>query len=372
MFKKFSIIMMLFLICTSSLQLFAQNPQVNIMATPTLQSAQVLYFSNFDIFNVGQAQYLFDVIVKDIVPGVSTDDVGRVELYFYLDDPINPVAEAISDDFYLKQVSGAIQRATNIELIQLRQLQDFRDIDFSTNFDPPDTKFEDELYGSGKARSGDYSLRMELYINNSMVDYDELHIVVSNPSNIQLISPGYKVGSGTPEEVMTEFPIFTFASDGTEFLLSIYEKLSHHTSIEDVINSGNPIYQTSPSDPLMTPVLNYAQAGGQPLIIGSTYYWYVEVLVPTTGGNEKFRSEVYQFKVVEAGPPESGGQAFSSILEMLRPVVGNEADNLSKNLNDFSLKTIKINGRTITLYELQQILENYEGHLVEVSELVLY
>ena len=111
---------------------------------------------------------------------------------------------------------------------------------------------------------------------------------------------------------------------------------------------------------------------GQPLQFGKTYYWYVDVLVPTTAGTEKFRSEVYQFKVTQGDGSSGEGTAVVSVLEMLRPIVGNQVDNFSKSLSDYELKNIRLNGKPITIYELYQIIDGYEGHLVEILELGLY
>ena len=61
MLKRFIIFLILFTLLYLPLQSYAQNPEIFITPTSTLQNAQVLYFSNFDIFDVGNAQYLFDV-----------------------------------------------------------------------------------------------------------------------------------------------------------------------------------------------------------------------------------------------------------------------------------------------------------------------
>ncbi len=366
MFKQFRILFILLLIFIVPFQVFSQS--ISISTTPTLQNAQVMYFSNFDIFAVGNPLYLFDVTVTGLDPGNDNDTY--IKLVFLHNS--KEVATATSNIFKTESNATASYSASNIQLINSYQLGGFDINNFSSTFDPPDDNFENELYGSGKARSGEYKLRVELYINNSLADDAQVALNISNPSNIQLSDPGNKAGSGAPQEIMNEFPVFSFFSDGDEYVLSIYEKLSHHNSIEDVINSGNPIYKTDPSMPLTSPILNYATANGQPLQIGSTYYWFVDVLVPTTAGIETFRSEVYQFKVASLGGNSGQGQAVTSVIEMLRPVVGNEADNLSKNLTNFELKTIKINGKTISIYELQQIIESYEGHLLEISELALY
>jgi len=338
----------------------AQQPKIN-----------VLYFSNFDLLNQGTAKYVFDVIIRNIDQDwENTKIILEVELEGLI------VARAESDLFtLLAPVSGNFYRASNVELINAQtfpgsgMLIEFN----TTTLDPPDNKFEDELFNSGKARRGKYTLRGKI-VNSSWIPSTvqaEIFFIVTNPANVQLSGPGNRVGQGLPMEIMTEFPVFVFFYDGSEYIFNIYEKLSFHTSIEDVINSKNPIFK---SEPLSAPILNYAgedAIGGQSLQVGSTYYWFVDVLVYTTAGVEKFRSEVFQFKVVESTGANAEGTAVASIIEMLRPIVGSQVDNISKNLSDFELINIRLNGKPITVYELHMIIDGYEGHLIEVSDLIL-
>ena len=367
MLKHFKLFLILITLLYLPLQSIGQNPQIAITPTQTLQNAQVLYFSNFDIFNVGNAQYLFDVRINNVDLGAPGNENARLILKLYLDDPSNPIASATSDLFPVVSSPGTQYNASNVQLINANLIGVFTNLNFSTTFDPPDTKFEDEFYGSGKARRGIYWLQAILRVSGYPDSETTVKLLIRNPSDIQLSTPGNKAGAGSPPET-NDFPVFTFFSDGTEFILKVYEKLAHHKSVEDVINSGNPICE----ELLTVPVLDYATATtGQPLQIGHTYYWCVDVLVPTTAGNETFRSEVYQFKVTQGTGTNAEGTAVTSILEMLRPIVGNQVDDYSKILSNFELKNIRLNGKTITIYELHQIIDGYEGHLVEVLDLVL-
>jgi len=382
MLKSIKMILLTGILFCFLLNIGLTQPIIKLKMNPALANQvqqpklNVLYFSNFDLLNQGTAKYIFDVTIDNITQSWENT---KIILEVELDGQI--VASAESDPFLLTEPPGSSDewKASNDVLINAQtfpgsgMLIEFN----TTSIDPPfrDTKFEDELFNSGKARKGRYILRGKL-INNTYnwplipERTPELVFLISNPSNIQLSGPGNRVGQGMPMEIMTEFPVFAFFYDGSEYIFNLYEKLSFHTSVEDVINSKNPIYQ---SEPLIAPILNYADAiGGQPLQVGSTYYWYVDVLVYTTAGVEKFRSEVYQFKVTQGTGTNAEGIAFASIIEMLRPIVGNQVDDLSKNLSDFELKTIRLNGKPITMYELHQIIDGYEGHLVEVLELVLY
>lgn len=367
MFKYFRIFLILVFILYFPIQSSAQS--ISIQPTELMKNAQRLYFSNFDLFNIGSAQFLFEVTMSGIAAG-NPADLGNtvIEIELELDGQV--VSRATSDPFPTV-LSNVTYTASNIDLIYNQTFPGSNiTISFNTELFSPDDKFEDELYGSGKARRGIYRFRAKLYRNNLLIqDYQTPSFKITNPSDIQLSSPGNKVGSGFPSEVMTEFPVFAFFSDGTEFIVSVYEKLAHHQSVEDVINSGNAMLI---SDPISTPVFNYAAVNGQPLQIGHTYYWFVDVLVPTTAGTEKFRSEVFQFKVVDSNGYTPEGTAVASILELLRPIVGSQVDNISKNLSDFELKNIRLNGKPITIYELQQIIDGYEGHLVEILDLVVY
>ena len=367
----------LFLILTTLLYLPIESKaqSISINPTPLMTNAQVLYFSNFDFFNLGGAQHLFDITVNGLEPG-NPQDPGNTEIRIELVLNGMVVSRSESDPFpTIVNTNAQPVTASNIELMFLQKLFPNSNLTINFNVDlfSPDNNFEDELYGSGKARRGVYQFKVELWRNGVKIAEagNNQSYTFTNPSNVQLSTPGNKAGAGSPPET-NDFPVFTFFSDGSEFILKVYEKLAFHNSIEDVINSGNPVFESVPFN--MT-VLDYASAFQfgfpQPLQIGHTYFWYVDVLVPTTAGSETFRSEVYQFKVTQGTGTNAEGTAVASIIEMLRPIVGNQVDDLSKNLSDFELKNIRLNGKPITIYELHQIIDGYEGHLVEVLDLVL-
>ena len=365
MLKHFRLFLILITLLYLPIQSGAQS--ISIQPTEMMKNAQVLYFSNFDLFNLGSAQFLFEVTINGIAAGSQTD-LGNTVIEIELELNGRVVSRATSDPFPTI-LSNVSYTASNIALINNQTFPGSNMvITFNTELFSPDNDFEDELYGSGKARRGIYRFKAKLYRNNQLIqEFQTTSFKITNPSDIQLSTPGNKAGSGIPAET-NDFPVFTFFSDGTEFILKVYEKLPHHQSIEDVINSGNPICE----EPLNTPILNYAAAiTGQPLQFGNTYYWYVDVLVPTTSGTETFSSEVFQFKVTQATGASAEGTALASIIEMLRPIIGNRVDNYSKDLSDFELKNIRLNGRPITVYELHQIIDSYEGHLVEIMDLVL-
>ncbi len=84
MLKHIKLFLILITLLYLPLQSFGQNPQIAITPTQNLQNAQVLYFSNFDIFNVGNAQYLFDLSIVNIEPGTAADNTAHLEIEFYL------------------------------------------------------------------------------------------------------------------------------------------------------------------------------------------------------------------------------------------------------------------------------------------------
>lgn len=366
MMKKINFIFLLFL--TLYIQSGFAEPKIRIKMNPLFEGSKlnVMYFSNFDIFNKGTAKYIFDIEIYDITE--PQYDNTLIEFEVRLDGQL--IAYTRSDPFtLLRPANGTSWSAGNDVLINTQSFPGSgMIIEFNTSeFYPPDSDFEDEFYGSGKARRGQYTLEARITVNG-VTEEAGLNITITNPSTIQLSGPGNRAGQGPPQEVPTEFPVFTFYSDGTEFMLYIYEKLAHHNSVEDVINSGNPIASIS----LDRTVLNYAGASGQPLQSGKTYFWFVDVLVYTTAGVETFRSEIFNFKVVDSQSTGEGTQALSSILEMLRPLIGNQVDSYRRTLSDFELTTIRINGRTVSEFELQQIIQNYQGKSIEISDIGIY
>ena len=71
MLKHFKLLLILITLLYLPQQSNAQS--ISIQPTELMRNAQVLYFSNFDFFNLGGAQHLFDVTVSGLDAGNPQD-----------------------------------------------------------------------------------------------------------------------------------------------------------------------------------------------------------------------------------------------------------------------------------------------------------
>jgi len=235
-----------------------------------------------------------------------------------------------------------------------------------------------DILSSGKLPIGNYSIEIQISYhyetavnpNNVSLTFPFTFITATNPSFIQLMSPGSSAGGGLPQSVYSEFPVFQWTGNGEEFQVIVFEKRSQSQTIDDVINSR----ENWKSEPSPVQSIIYPQSGeALPLEFGKTYYWMVKMFIQTSSGVEEINSEVWQFNLVDPAN-QSDQQAMMStndILDFLRDLIGSRADEISKSLEDYQVSTIKINGTEITIQELYNLLNSYRGHKVEVQDIIL-
>tara|TARA_B100000029_G_scaffold512760_1_gene610333 strand:- start:2326 stop:3573 length:1248 start_codon:yes stop_codon:yes gene_type:complete len=166
---------------------------------------------------------------------------------------------------------------------------------------------------TGQLPDGIYTFRVVATPENGtpIESVDILHI--SNPSMLQLISPGGILADTTINEVYTSFPVFQWESDpcnyidpitgesGCEFFIRVAEFNSkEHSSMDQAIESVTrlPLDQS----------LGFTRAGfgvttfqyptdAGDLEAGKIYVWQVKKDIVTTSGTEQLFSEIMAFKV---------------------------------------------------------------------------
>lgn len=60
-----------------------------------------------------------------------------------------------------------------------------------------------------------------------------------------------------------------------------------------------------------------------------------------------------------------------NITLLLEPLLGNRAETIAKDLSNYDLTSIKLNGKTISLQEFYQILNGYEAGRFDIKDLEL-
>ena len=233
---------------------------------------------------------------------------------------------------------------------------------------------QEDILGSGKLPIGRYSLEVEIsYILNSVPRQNMqtfTFLTATNPSYVQLLSPGNEAGFGIPTAVFNEFPVFQWSGNGEEFQVLVFEKRYDFQTVNDVITSK----ANWASTPAAVQSAMYPQAGEViPLEFGKIYYWMVKMLVNTSSGTEEINSEVWQFYLADPAN-QANEQAMLSkndILAFLQDVLGDKADEITKSLSDYQVSTIKLNGTEISIQELYILLNTYRDAEVEILDLIL-
>ncbi len=338
-------------------------PRLRLRLSPRLQQGlEAVYLADLDIPNKGTAEYLFDLDIYDVIT-----DWDRTTLIIRLLYQDVPLVTLRSDPFYLyapdppPPAGMPCFSATNVDLITLETFPGSGlEIIFNTkDVNLPDPDYEHYVSGSGKLKRGSYYLQATL--QNPAWNHEisaGLEIKVTNPSLIRLVTPAdFSI-------LRTEFPLFQFDSDGTEFTVYIYKRLSETDDIETVL-SGHPTLEYFTDETRF----NYQSTGGDPLENGSTYYWFVEALIRTSGGLEKARSPVWRFTLDTEGT--SRPQENEQIRSLLIALLGQLGEKIFTQLIGYEVASVRVNGETISLAELQRILEDYLSRGFEIGDVTI-
>ena len=364
MIIRIFIIFFIFLIIL--IPLFGQVGQVTLNLSPQIEMSQVIYVSDFDFIQKGNVEYLFDVDLTIVQP-------GNYKIAFQLERDTKLIGEAVTNVFTPPLGNhhfNNIQLNTGVPIGNMIVKFDRQ------SFYKPSDDFQKEILKGGKLPRAVYIFRICLLneLNNSELACDWKKIVISNPTFIKPISPGNEVGIEQPEEIYTEFPVFQFDADllepqYTSFRVQVFKKLDYHGSVDEVMK-GTP-YLDQMTDRMVFSYEEFPNA--QPLEPG-TYIWRVAMIVQTSGGPEIIPSPAYAFIVKDITDDSQNrieNEASIDIGNLLRALIGDRAEPIIEKLNNFRLKEIRVNGDPISVSELYEIIDNYQGHTVEIKDLEL-
>jgi hypothetical protein len=354
----------------------AYGQSIDLILSPRLEMAHVVYMSDFAFIEkqsleAFESEFMFQVsfynftgteegtLVFEIRRGAQGGQVlGRAES--------NPFVMPEGDHFF-----------NNMQLNEGVRIGD-TEVRFDTRtIDWPDDDFQNEVLGSNKLPRDQYIFRISFAGITG-----EQAIDVFNPTYIVPVTPGYPANRDASEIIFTDMPTFIFDSDLNDpialmenpFKIQVYQKLDQHASLDE-ITTGQPHLEAvinTAANPTMT--VNYTEfPEAEPLKPG-TYVWRVQMTTQTSGGQETTPSPLYSFTVRDLnnqGVPEDEA-ATEDIYELLKNIVGTDrARAIAQELSGYHLNAIRINGAEITVNDLYDIIDNYQGHLVEITDIVL-
>ena len=172
---------------------------------------------------------------------------------------------------------------------------------------------------TGRLPDGIYTFRVIATPEFGQAIVRENILNISNPSYLELLSPGGVLADTTVNEVYTPFPVFQWESDicnipgGCEYFLRVAEfDPSEFSSIEQAIEATTllPLDQSMGFESIGFDALSfqYPAIGAGDLEQGNVYVWQIKKVLPTTLGDEKVLSDIFAFKVKDFSTQESTGE----------------------------------------------------------------
>ena len=369
MMKKY-VPFLVFIIAVLITHLGAQ-PTLDIRITDP--NPEVIYVADLDIMQLASGNEFFEIALSNFDDQAYVD--CKLTLSFYKDQQL--LARIESDEFTIPALMGR-RSANNVELMQDEfylsedQSQPI-DVHESNIFTNEIDDLERDILSSGKLPVGHYELVGVLtgtFGTGETSDFFD----ITNPSFVELITPGAEAGSGFKEEVYTEYPVFQWNGNGSEYQIVVFEKKFALQSLDNILNM-NPNWK---SDRLENYSAQYPQEGDEgnvviPLEFGKTYYWLIRMFVQTSAGEEVINSPIWEFQLVDPITlgDEQNAIARNMLIEFLRDLIGDKADELAKQLGDYNVKTINVNGQDISIEDLYMLINEYRLKDVEVVDLIL-
>ncbi|APF16895.1 hypothetical protein Calab_0818 [Caldithrix abyssi DSM 13497] len=333
------------------------------------EQLQTLYLSDVDFQNYGTAEMIFELEIR------KNTDRAYENCYFriLLSKDNQPLMSTISRPFNIP-ASFQSDVLNNLTLsagtYRFGQTADTEVHFEQTNIEPEADKLRDEILSSGKAPVGVYILTIELMQLNSSVPLareEKILLKAVNPSYLNPVAPGAPAGSYQVPTIFSQYPLFQWTGNGSEFQVMVFEKKEMMQSVDDIINS-QPNWISERTSQF---TIQYPQAGNAiPLEYSKTYYWLVRMFVNTSSGEEFVDSEIWQFRLVN---PEQGANlqdqlAQSELWMFLEQLLGARVADIKANLKDFSLKRIVYNGEEITLDQFFNLLSSYRAEKIELVD----
>ncbi|HES59904.1 MAG TPA: hypothetical protein ENO18_05675, partial [Caldithrix sp.] len=201
---------------------------VHLNAQPTLDiritdpNPEVIYIADFDIMQLASGDEFFEIAISNFEDQVYEHCV--LILSFYKDQQL--LAKIESEEFTIPAMLGR-RSVNNVELMRDEfyladgQPIDIRESDLITE---EINNIEQDILSSGKIPVGHYELVGVLRGEAGNIDETSDYFDITNPSFVELIAPGSAAGSGFKEEVYTEFPVFQWNGNGSEYQVVVFEK----------------------------------------------------------------------------------------------------------------------------------------------------
>lgn len=352
--------------------LFAQTESIDLI-NRGIANYQDIFVSDLDILNTGSAKDLFGIQLNKSVGDMN----GEITINLTKDNKLLATIE--TNRFQFPNSSGP-WTFTNVELSKGTfnfngQGGSIRVSDTQT-FEENSSKVIKEMESTLKVPFGTYELtaKLEFYTPegifiSSRDAREEIIINITNPYILSQITPGNTLNSGFVYELYTLNPVFQWNGNSGLYQIAVFKKQSDFSTPEDILNS-QPVWE---SDKINTLFRQYPPDGSVPLEYGAEYVWQVRSFVSTSSGENIIQSELWEFTIVD--PSASGTTAESMAQQefenLLRQLLGDNAEPIIRELSSFHLSIMRVNGEILSTPELYKYLDKYRDQENEISDIIL-
>ena len=354
--KQYGVILLFLLF--SCLRVVPSFAQPTVQAGFYNQDIDVFFLNDLDLSNPSANPPLFWIrIANDAAErDVTLNLVIESELY-------GPLASGTTKSFFLP--GDTVFTITNCDLAG--GTSPFELQDYTINEDAA-TELANAILSTGMLPSDNYRFQLTLQdVENPVApSQDEINVEITNPTMIELVSPGQAVGEAELPNIYTRLPQFVWESNAREFIITVCEKLPTNASPEDVMDN-EPRY----SGTVNCTNFLYPSAGAWPLEEGKTYYWQVKAVVQTSSGSIDLKSEIWGFTIGSTQSSSMSGQQIL-YLNLLNDLLGEDVVQQlfseEGELHGFSpTGVLLIDGRSVSLQDLQDLAQKVRDGEYEIK-----
>lgn len=317
------------------------------------QNIEMFFLNDVDLSNPGNSPLLFWARIHN-------DSVERRVILSLqiMSENYGVLAQGESRPFVLKP--DTLIELDNRKLAQGNSPLELAD--YSLNQDNL-KKLQDAIMSTGLLPSDHYSFILEIrdVKDPSIQTETDINLDITNPTVIELFSPGAPVGSSELPQLYTQQPQFVWNSNAESFTIKICEKMPSNSSPEGVMQNV-PRYKGEVKG---TSFL-YPASGAYPLEEGKTYYWQVSSNVQTSNGPHKLQSEIWGFKIAKQEAPEK--QLLQNQMQILseNPVFQDLFQDGGQLEGCHPTGVAFLNGQPISLEDIQLFLRKIQSGQIKV------
>ncbi|MDP8204274.1 MAG: hypothetical protein P9L95_07075 [Candidatus Tenebribacter mawsonii] len=331
------------LILTISLSLFAQYDFTLTVSPPTPQTYNVLYPANFNPDEPDLQPNLFNLTIN----GTTTSNaVLYCEMSWENEQAEITLTPNTPGQFSSNLSSIDIINSDPIGFTTIETFGDFLD------------SIEDLIIDTGRMPDGNYIFEIGVYEEG--YEGEEAYIlsnpvtaiiVIRSPISISLITPGNPIGLGVTN-ISEPYPNFIWFSNLDDYTIKIYELDGVYDTVEE-IEMLEPYFIESE---ILGTSFSYPPSAPE-FVMNQTYAWQISAIAtsPNASSESKYRSTIYLFRLSDTSSEELSLQILINFLNQLDIEGIDEIISLLEA--GYTIDNIIWQGTEISVETLMEIIE---------------